>query len=726
MIPDLVISIINHSNPEMLRDCLRSIHASTTSIQFEILIIDNATDQRLVPELQTEFPAIKWIFNQQRLGFSANHNQALSSATARYFCILNDDTLIYEYALEDLVHYLDAHPKAGMAGPRVLNVDGSIQNSTFREKTLLGELIGILQLPGGLNRLKLRGIDPAQFGDQPASVDWVLGACIVIRKEALEQIGVLDDVMSPLANCEEIDWCARVRKAGWTVDFVPSAKITHIGGQSLKSDASGPDRFRIEMHRVTLAYFRKQHGWLSSMVLRWIYISTLPWNGFMLAQSSLRGRIDKREAATTWSTLVGIAAIALKPLRKPYCRMESSATTRSINGRAPLNIFVQRASECLTDYYPNGDGLICFSLLGELARRGHRVFAYTNRDEVKDRPDKLEIKAHRHRVPANSLADFEHGWQSARWLKQIEKTQPIDLVWRMQPLGESCPTVPYTNGRPLVLGQLFYQWPQESAAPNDAGKPRFGFGIRDIVSPIANRGWDRTLKAASLVLCTTDALSEKTRAKTSAKVATLPVIVEPPANLVIHDHRPLSPPKLKLLFVANLNRNKKPLIFCQVIYRLRHLGVEATGEIIGDGPEREMMEAWCRSNGIADAICFAGRIPNLEVYGRLAEADGLVSTSLGEPYGRSIAEAMSVGAVPICHRSGGPADIIFDGIDGLLIDQLDGNDYSDAIYKIWQEPGAWQRLSTAAREKSLQWRPAAVIDRLENALYAVVGKGSAA
>jgi peptidoglycan/LPS O-acetylase OafA/YrhL len=409
--------------------------------------------------------------------------------------------------------------------------------------------------------------------------------------------------------------------------------------------------------------------------------------------------------------------------RKPWTRVPGG--TRSILDRKPLTIFVHRASECLTDYFPNGDGLICYSLLSGLAERGHRIFAYTNRDEVQARPERLEIKAAKHRIPANSLADYEHGWRAGRWLAQLEKKHPIDIVWRMQPLGESCPMVPYTNGRPLVLGQLFYAWPAESVAPNDAGKPRLGVGIRGIVSPLANRGWARTLRAASLVLCTTDALSEQTRGKTSAKVSTLPVIVDPPANLIANKPRPLSPPTLKLLFVANLFRNKNPLIFCQTIYRLRQLGVDATGDILGDGPEREMMEKWCQENGIADAVRFLGRVSNLEVYRHLSEADGLISTSLGEPYGRSIAEAMSVSAVPICHRSGGPADIIIHGVDGLLVDRLDGNDYGDAIFEIWSESGAWQRLSSAALAKSQQWKPAAVIDRLENALYAVLGEEAA-
>ncbi len=396
-----------------------------------------------------------------------------------------------------------------------------------------------------------------------------------------------------------------------------------------------------------------------------------------------------------------------------------------LGARRPMCIFVQRASECLTDYFPNGDGLICYSLLSGLARRGHKIFAYTNRDEVQARLANLEIKAARHRIPANSLADHEHGWRAGRWLRQLQKKHRIDLVWRMQPLGESCPTVPYTNGRPLVLGQLFYAWPAESVAPNDAGKPRFRFGIRRIVSPIANRGWAKTLRRAALVLCTTDRLGEQTRPKTGGKVATLPVMIDPPADLVVDKPRPLSASSLKLLFVANLFRNKNPLIFCETILLLRARGVNAVGEILGDGPEREPMEKWCREHNVLDSICFAGRVSNLEVYRRLTEADGLISTSLGEPYGRNIAEAMSVSAVPICHRSGGPADIIRHEVDGLLVDKLEAADYAEAIFKIYSTPGAWQKLSGEALEKSQQWKPDAVIDRLEAALYGVLETAAA-
>lgn len=121
MPPDLTISLINHSNPEMLRDCMHSIYATTRDCTLDIWVVDNATNGRLVPEIQAEFPQVNWLFNSERLGFSANHNQVLRQASGRCVCILNDDTIMHEGALDTLVHYIDAHPRVGMAGAKLLN-----------------------------------------------------------------------------------------------------------------------------------------------------------------------------------------------------------------------------------------------------------------------------------------------------------------------------------------------------------------------------------------------------------------------------------------------------------------------------------------------------------------------------------------------------------------------------------------------------------------------------
>ncbi len=312
MPPDVTISIINHSNPRMLRDCLRSLFAATHQATLDVWVVDNATHGELVPEIQAEFPGVRWLFNAERLGFSANHNQVLQQASGRYACILNDDIIVHDGAFDTLVAYMDANPKVGMAGAKLLNTDGTLQSCTFRFMTLWSELVAICLLPGPLNALKKVMIDPAQAQDQPALVDWVLGACIIVRSAALREIGLLDAVLSPIANTEEVDWCYRAHKAGWDVGYCPNAVLTHFGGQSQKLQKPGADRFRVEMYRTKIAFFRKHHGAAQTVLLRGIYLITLPWNAFMLAQSALRRTEPATRCRSAFATLCGIAAMSCR------------------------------------------------------------------------------------------------------------------------------------------------------------------------------------------------------------------------------------------------------------------------------------------------------------------------------------------------------------------------------------------------------------------------------
>ncbi|HLV79409.1 MAG TPA: glycosyltransferase family 2 protein [Chthonomonadaceae bacterium] len=313
MRPDLTISLINHSNPDLLRDCLRSLYATTMDISFEVFVVDNATGGRGVGEMRAEFPQVRWLFNSERLGFSANHNQVLSQAQGRYACILNDDMLAQEGALDTLVRFMDAHPAVGMAGARLLDPDGSPQNCAFRFLTPLSELIGICFLPATCDGWKRLGVDAAQEADCPARVDWVLGACIVVRDRALQEIGLLDSDLSPIANTEEVDWCLRAWKAGWEVAYCPAATLIHYGGQSMPPPASGADRMRVEMLRTRIAYFRKHHGRAQALLVRAIYLATLPWNLFMLTQSRLRLRLPAAQYRSHLATLTQVALMSLRP-----------------------------------------------------------------------------------------------------------------------------------------------------------------------------------------------------------------------------------------------------------------------------------------------------------------------------------------------------------------------------------------------------------------------------
>ncbi|MGI4790765.1 MAG: glycosyltransferase family 4 protein [Janthinobacterium lividum] len=382
-----------------------------------------------------------------------------------------------------------------------------------------------------------------------------------------------------------------------------------------------------------------------------------------------------------------------------------------------LTIFVHRASECLTDHESHGDGLICFSLLNGLAERGHQIFAYTNAASIRNCSPNLHLQTGQRLLPANSLAPWEYAWQADRWMRNLSRQHSLDLIWRMHPYGNGCPTVPQTGGRPLVIGPLFYNWPAQPRTPLKSGRPRFGIGLQSVIGPAAARGWLRTLQQASLILCATgDHAVMMQRQFPEADVVTLPVIIDPP---------PVEPSRRRaehvvLMFAGNLVPGKNPMLFCQTIRSLRNSGIDAVGIVLGEGPEQEKLDVYCARFGLNEWISFQGKVDNSEVYGYLSEADFLVSTSFGEPYGRGIVEAMSVGTPAVCHRSGGPSEYIIDGINGLLVDALTGAAFAGSIVRTLSQPGAWKDLSENARRTAQAWRSEIVLPQLEVALYAVI------
>ena len=392
----------------------------------------------------------------------------------------------------------------------------------------------------------------------------------------------------------------------------------------------------------------------------------------------------------------------------------------------PLTIFVHRASECLTDHESHGDGLICFSLLNGLAERGHKVYAYANSAPIRECSPNLHVRTERHRVPANSLAPWEYSWRAERWMRELERTTPFDLVWRMHPYGEGCPYPPQTLGKPLVIGPLFSEWPADFSQPQGTGLPRYGVSLQGLVKPVARRGWQQAMKAASLLIAATDTRASALRAEApQARTVTTPVIVDCPflENLSIRDVPNASRP-LRLIIAAHLVPNKNVNIFCETVKRLREEGVDTEGIILGEGTGRADLEAYIAANGLGEAICLKGKLSHAQVWEHLHRADILISCSGYEAYGRTIVEAMSVGTPAVCYQgSTGPAEIIEDEENGLLVEELTGSAYTKRILTVLRTPGAWSRLSASALRKAESWRSGIVLSRLEESLYAAVADG---
>jgi hypothetical protein len=260
---DLSIVIVTWNAREVLLDCLASIEREVLSrcdagrLEVETLVVDNGSADGSREAVRERFPWAEVLPLPSNLGFAAGNNVGLRRARGRHAVLLNSDTILRRDALEACVRFLDAHPEVGVVGPQLLNPDGSKQNCIHNYPSLLSELV-----PKGV----LETLWPARFPSKrrehpgPIDVEAVLGACLVVRREVLEQVGLMPE--DYFFFLEETDWCFRIRRAGWRVVHLPEARVVHLFGASTKKKV--PAQTRIEYHRSLYHFFRKNRGGLAA------------------------------------------------------------------------------------------------------------------------------------------------------------------------------------------------------------------------------------------------------------------------------------------------------------------------------------------------------------------------------------------------------------------------------------------------------------------------------
>lgn len=245
---DLSIIIVNWNTKDFLRGCLRSVHQTIKDLSFEIIVVDNASRDGSVAMLRKEFPDVHVIENEENRGFGAANNQALGIMKGRYALLLNTDTVLTDGAAPRLFSFLELHPDVAMACGQLLNEDGSKQNSIAAFPTLLTLLF---------NTAVLEILFPARYPSkrqdyrEPIEIDSGIGACLMVRKSAVDEAGMFDERY--FFFLEETDWALRMKKAGWKICFIPSAFIYHFQGQSIGHRIES----RIAFYRSRYAYFRK-------------------------------------------------------------------------------------------------------------------------------------------------------------------------------------------------------------------------------------------------------------------------------------------------------------------------------------------------------------------------------------------------------------------------------------------------------------------------------------
>jgi GT2 family glycosyltransferase len=268
---DLSIIIVNINNRKLLEECLSSIYKSTHNVNFEIIVSDNGSTDGSLEMVKDNFPEVILIENKENLGFIKASNQGLKIYKARYAMLLNDDTIVKDGALDKLVEFMEENPKVGGCGPKLLNVDGSIQHQ------------------GGLFGKKF------WRSQKPVSVDFVIGAALVVRKEVIDKVGMLDENL--FFYNDDLDWCMSIRKAGWKIFFVPQAEVIHYGGYSSKRAFKA--RLFVEGFKGGMYFCRKHYGELAFLVYR-IFLG-------LLLPVALPFHLFNREKKKAYAEIIRIA-----------------------------------------------------------------------------------------------------------------------------------------------------------------------------------------------------------------------------------------------------------------------------------------------------------------------------------------------------------------------------------------------------------------------------------
>ena len=272
---DLSIVIISWNVRELLRLCLDSIQESLRGekregLLVETIIFDNGSTDGSADMVREDFPRVHLMESEVNLGFTKGNNLAIGQSEGRYILLLNPDTEVVGDALGTMVAYMEAHPRVGALGPQLLNPDGTTQSSRRRFPTLATAFLEstVLQPWFQGSRILKRYYLLDRLDEEIQPVDWVVGAALLIRRQALHQVGPLDEEF--FMYSEELDWCYRLKAQGWEVVYLPTAQVVHQEGRS--SEQVLPAR-HIHFQRSKVLFFKRYYGWRGE-VLRWFILST--------------------------------------------------------------------------------------------------------------------------------------------------------------------------------------------------------------------------------------------------------------------------------------------------------------------------------------------------------------------------------------------------------------------------------------------------------------------
>jgi hypothetical protein len=255
--PELTVVVVSFNTARLLEACLASLEralAAAPELPGRIVVVDNASRDGSADMVRARFPTVELRALSRNLGFAAANNLVLRELRSPFALLLNPDTEVIGDAPAALVRFLRAHPRAGVVGGRLVYADGSFQHSCFAFPTLAMSFLDFFPVNHRLADSRLNGRYPRSRYERPFQIDHPLGACMAVRRAALERVGLMDEGF--FMYCEEVDLCRRIKAAGWEIWYAPDATVVH-------HEAQATGQFRGEMllqlHRSRFRFFGKHY-----------------------------------------------------------------------------------------------------------------------------------------------------------------------------------------------------------------------------------------------------------------------------------------------------------------------------------------------------------------------------------------------------------------------------------------------------------------------------------
>jgi GT2 family glycosyltransferase len=297
----LTVIIVSYNTRGMTFECLQTLYANLPPTAAEVIVVDNASQDGSAAAVREAFPQVSVIANEENKGFGPANNQALRLATGEYVLLLNSDAFPCPHAIQRLMAYLDAHPDVAVVGPRLLNRDGTLQRSCYPFPSPKRAVCDYLLLAAAFPSNRWVGDYRAWPHDAERVVDFVIGACMLVRRAAIEKIGLFDEDF--FFYGEETDWCRRFQRQGWKVSFTPDAEVFHLNGAS---GTAQPDAVFDEFRRAQERFIHKHHGTLALAFVRFVIVlgASMRTVAFGLLAMAPGRRHARLEQARKWRRIL--------------------------------------------------------------------------------------------------------------------------------------------------------------------------------------------------------------------------------------------------------------------------------------------------------------------------------------------------------------------------------------------------------------------------------------